>query len=131
MLSTRFAEIIQQPDAPFINAFAGRGNFFARSKDSATLWAMVKEDGVERGLDALLTEAERVERFGFTATEFERQKQNILRNYERIAIEKETVNQPAAQMNTCEIFSTTNPCLPPMTSTRCTNGSCLRLLWKR
>jgi zinc protease len=89
LLSARFAEIIQQPNAPFLNAFAGRGNFFARSKDSATLWAMVKEDGIERGLDALLTEAERVERFGFTATELERQKQNILRNYERLALEKE------------------------------------------
>lgn len=89
MFSTRFAEIIQQPNAPFLTAFAGRGNFFARSKDSATLWALVKEDSIERGLDGLLTEAERVERFGFTATELERQKQNMLRNYERLAIEKE------------------------------------------
>jgi zinc protease len=89
MLSGRFAEIAQQPNAPFIQAGAGRGNFFARSKDSATLGALVKEDGIERGLDALLSEAERVARFGFTATELERQKQNVLRQYERGAIEKE------------------------------------------
>src|SRR5204863_6434526 len=44
---------------------------------------------IERGLDALLTEAERVARFGFTATELERQKQAVLRNYERQALEKE------------------------------------------
>jgi zinc protease len=89
MMFGRFAEIAQQPNAPFIQAFAGRGNFFAKSKDSATLGALVKEDGIERGLDALLSEAERAARFGFTATELERQKQNVLRQYERNAIEKE------------------------------------------
>jgi zinc protease len=89
MMGARFAEIAQQPNAPFIQAFAGRGSFFARSKDSATLAALVKEDGVERGLDSLLSEAERVARFGFTATELERQKQTVLRNYERQALEKE------------------------------------------
>jgi zinc protease len=89
MLSARFAEIAQQPNAPFLQAFAGRGNFFAKSKDTATLGALVKEDGIERGLDSLLVEAERVARFGFTATELERQKQNVLRQYERNAIEKE------------------------------------------
>jgi zinc protease len=89
MLSARFAEIAQQPNAPFVQAFAGRGNFFAKSKDTATLGALVKEDGVERGLDSLLSEAERVEKFGFTATELERQKQTVLRRYERNAIEKE------------------------------------------
>ena len=32
---------------------------------------MVKEDGIARGLDAVFTEAERVARFGFTATELD------------------------------------------------------------
>ena len=89
MLSGRFSEIAQQANAPFIQAGAGRGNFFARSKDSATLFAVVKEDGIERGLDAILSEAQRVAKFGFTATELDRQKQNVLRLYERNAIEKE------------------------------------------
>jgi zinc protease len=89
MLSSRLSEIAQQPNAPFIAAFAGRGSFFARSKDSAILTALVKEDSIERGLDTLLTEAERVARFGFTATELQRQKQSVLRNYERNAMEKE------------------------------------------
>ncbi|MEP7270463.1 MAG: insulinase family protein, partial [Acidobacteriota bacterium] len=90
MLSARFTELAQKPDAPFIFAGAGRGNFLGRSKDAASLSAMVKEDGVERGLDALLGEAERVTRFGFTATELDRQKQNVLRNYERLASERES-----------------------------------------
>ena len=90
MLTARLTEIGQQPNAPFVFAGAGRGGFFARSKDSAVLSALVKEDGIARGLDALLTEAERAARFGFTASELDRQKQNVLRTYERVALEKDT-----------------------------------------
>ncbi|HEV2884614.1 MAG TPA: insulinase family protein, partial [Pyrinomonadaceae bacterium] len=89
MLTARFSEMIQQPNAPFFNAGAGRGAFFARTKDVAFLSALVKDDGIERGLEALLTEAERVSRFGFTATELERQKQDTLRFYEQYALETE------------------------------------------
>jgi zinc protease len=93
MLSARLSEIAQQPDAPFVVAFGFRGSFFARSKDSASLRALVKEGNIERGLDSLVSEAERVARFGFTATELERQKLSVLRNYERNALEKE--NRPS------------------------------------
>jgi zinc protease len=88
LLNARLQELAQKPDPPFVMAFVGRGGFVARTKDDATLSAMVKEDGVERGLDALVAEAERVSRFGFTATELDRQKQAVLRNYERLATEK-------------------------------------------
>jgi zinc protease len=89
MLSARFAEIAQKPDAPFLQAFTGRGAFLARGKENATLAALVKEDSIERGLEALVSEAERVTRFGFTATELERQKVNVLRSYERNMTERD------------------------------------------
>ena len=90
MLTARFQEMAQKPDAPFLLAGAGRGNFLARDKDGASLNALVKEGGVEKGLEALLVEADRVSRFGFTATEMDRQKQDLLRGYERAAVEKES-----------------------------------------
>jgi zinc protease len=89
MFSARFSELTQKPDSPLLFAGVGRGSFLSRTKDQASLFAQVKEDGVERGLDALLGEAERVSRFGFTATELDRQKQLVLRNYERNVAEKE------------------------------------------
>src|SRR5436190_19707668 len=89
MLSARFSEIAQKPDSPFLQAFTGRGTFFARTKDNASLVAMVKEDSIERGLEALVSEAERVTRFGFTPTELERSKVNVLRTYERNMTERE------------------------------------------
>jgi zinc protease len=89
MLNARFSELAQRPDAPFVFGFSGRGSFLARTKEIAYLNALVKDDGVEGGLRALLTEAERVARFGFTETELARQKAIVLRNYERLALEKE------------------------------------------
>lgn len=89
MIGARFSELTQKPDAPFMGAFAGRGLFLAPSKEQTILSALVKEDGIELGLDAVIAEVERVARFGFTATELDRQKKVVLRNYERMAIEKE------------------------------------------
>ena len=89
MLNARFSEIAQKPDAPFVFGFSGRSPFLARTKEAASLNALVKEGGVERSLRALLDEAERVARFGFTETELARQKANMLRRYERLALEKE------------------------------------------
>ena len=89
MFGARFSELAQKPESPFLFAGVGRGTFLSRSKDQASMFAQVKEGAVERGLDTLLGEMERVSRFGFTATELERQKQNVLRNYERNVMEKE------------------------------------------
>jgi zinc protease len=95
MLSTRFSEMAQKPDAPFLGAGAGRGQF-VRPLEVSTLSAGVKEDGIERGLDALFTEALRVEKFGFTATELDRVKTNMMRGVERAVTEKD--NTPSSSL---------------------------------
>ncbi len=88
LFSARFAELAQQPDSPILGAFAGRGSFLGR-KDQASLSALVKENAIERGLETLLSELERVARFGFTTAELQRQKQSELRNRERMIAEKD------------------------------------------
>ncbi len=95
MLSTRFSEMAQKPDAPFLGAGAGRGQF-VRPLEVSTLSASVKEDGIERGLDALFSEALRVQKFGFTATELDRVKTNVMRGLERAVTEKE--NTPSSSL---------------------------------
>jgi zinc protease len=88
MLNQRFYEIIQKPDAPFIRAYSGQGQFI-RSREIYSLAAMVKDDGIERGLEALLLESERVTRFGFTQSELDRQKLSFQRSMERLLAEKD------------------------------------------
>ena len=82
MLSGRFAEIARSPNPPFLGASSGSGQLI-RSKGVYALTAGVLENGIERGLGALFTEAERVARFGFTASELDREKTNALRGIER------------------------------------------------
>ena len=89
MLNLRFSEIARQPDPPFLGAGSGKGRF-VRSKGAYTLSASVPEDGIERGLEVVSTEAERVARFGFTASELERQKITLLRGIERSYANRET-----------------------------------------
>ena len=87
MLNNRFGEIAQQPESPYIFANAEYGRFLARSKDSYIIYAQSKENQIDKSLAAMLDENERVKRFGFTATEFERQKEDMLSNYEKAAKE--------------------------------------------
>jgi len=89
MIGARFQELAQKPDSPLIFGGASRGDSLDRSKDEAVLFAQVKENAIERGLQTLLVEAERVTRFGFTAPELDRQKQNMLRTYERYVAEQD------------------------------------------
>src|SRR5687767_13985865 len=87
MLSARLDEIAQQPNAPFLAAQTGRG-FFVRTAEVTSLNALVAQGGVERGLTALFTEIDRVARFGFTATELDRQARGVQRVLENATVEK-------------------------------------------
>jgi len=82
MLNKRLWELTKTPDAPFLYGFSGQGRF-VRTKEVYLLSATVRDNGIERGLEALLVEAERVARHGFTAPELERQKMELLRGMER------------------------------------------------
>jgi zinc protease len=88
MLRSRFTEIAQKPDAPFVSAFGFKGSF-TRGKDAFTLAAQVKEGGAERAVEALLTEVRRVEQFGFLPSELERAKASSLRSYEQQYADRE------------------------------------------
>ena len=88
MLNARLRELRQQADPPFIGGSSGQGALI-RSKEVFVLSAATKDDGILRGLEALLTEAARVQRFGFTESELEREKTNLLRSYEQAYAERE------------------------------------------
>ena len=89
MLNSRFREIAQKPDAPFTGAGAFKGSFFAEGKDAFSLSAGAKENGIDKALEALLTEARRVDQFGFLDSELNRAKQNMLRGFEQSYTERD------------------------------------------
>ncbi len=81
MLNARFEEMTQSASPPFFGAGSGKGAF-ARSAEFYTISAIAVGGGVLEALDAMLTEAERVARFGFQPTEVDRAKAELLRAYE-------------------------------------------------
>lgn len=95
MLNQRLEEISQKPDAPFLGAGASKGNFIGRTTEAFTLGAGVKDGGIDRGLEALLTEAKRVDQFGFLQSELDRAKQNLVRGYERAFAERDKTQSSA------------------------------------
>ncbi len=94
MIGARFSELVQNPDAPIVGAGGSRGTF-VRTKEVSSLGAGVKGDAIEKALDVLLTEAERVARFGFTPGELERAKTNIMTGIERAVKEKDNATATA------------------------------------
>jgi zinc protease len=88
MFGARLDELARSANPPFVKAAADRVLLPApRTRDVATLQAIVSNDGVTRGLTALATELQRLSRFGFTATELARAKQATMLEYERAVTE--------------------------------------------
>ena len=83
MMNQRFEEITQKPDAPFTTAYAYDDDYFvAKTKDAWTVVAQSAEDKIDDALAAMIRETERVKKFGFTASEYEVARTNILKSLE-------------------------------------------------
>src|SRR5207248_5865342 len=88
MLGARLDELARSANPPFVSAAADRELLPApRTRDVALLQAIVSNDGVTRGLAALVAELQRLSRFGFTATELARAKEAIMLGFERAVTE--------------------------------------------
>ncbi len=88
MFNQRLDELRRQADPPFLQAYSTQGRFI-RSKEFYILGAAVKDNQIETGLEAILTEAARVDKYGFTQTELERQKSEMLRSIEQAYKERD------------------------------------------
>jgi len=88
MFNRRLREVATQPHPAFLAAQSSQG-IFVPTREVYILGAAVRESDVDRGLEALFGEAERVERFGFTETEMEREKSQLLRTFESIYLERD------------------------------------------
>lgn len=83
MLDERFEEMTQQANPPFNGAGSEYGDYFlSKTKEAFNVTVITKADGIETGLQAALTEIERMKRFGFTASEYERARANYLQRLE-------------------------------------------------
>lgn len=89
MLVERLNEINRKPESPFLYAYSYYGGFIGRASDAYMSSAGVKENQVPAALRTLVIENERVKQHGFTPTEFERQKKQLLTRLEKQQKEKD------------------------------------------
>ena len=84
MLNERLSEKAQEPDCPYIQASAYDGNYlFANTVDAFTLGIIPKEGQIEAATEAVVTEAMRAAKHGFTATEYDRAKEEYMSRLEK------------------------------------------------
>lgn len=83
IINERFNELLQKADPPFIAAQAEDGDFMiSKTKGAFSVAALLKEGEIKKALDTLVVETERVRQFGFTESEYDRARINVLKQYE-------------------------------------------------
>ena len=78
MFATRISELLRKEDPPFISGSCRYGGFLARELDAYSINVTANPNQEARALEAILIENERVRRHGFTPTELERARANLL-----------------------------------------------------
>lgn len=88
MIGSRISEIMQQANPPFLGGQIGFGGF-VRGYNSYNIATTAKPNEEDIALETILTENERIKKFGFTDSELERVKSNMLVSLESAYKEKD------------------------------------------
>ena len=82
MLGQRMQELTQKAEPPFVFGGSNIGGW-ARGYEAYQSFAYLGKGGVEPAINALVQENERARKFGFTASELDRVKKQLMKNIER------------------------------------------------
>lgn len=85
MLNARLAEVGQNPECPYLQAYVSDGDYiYAKSKDAFNVVCVPKPGQTEAAISAAVREVMRATMFGFTPTEFVRAKSEYMSQLEKI-----------------------------------------------
>ena len=88
MIQDRYTELTKQANPPFLQGGANISGFLA-GLDAYAAYVVAKPGELEKGFKTILTETERVKKFGFTQTELNRAKEAYLISMESAVKEKD------------------------------------------
>ena len=91
MFNERLAELTQKANPPYLFAFSGFGEFI-RGYEAFTSTAIAGKGDIRLSIEAMITETERIKKYGFTAAELERVKISTLNSYDQMLKEKGKTN---------------------------------------
>jgi zinc protease len=108
MFGQRMSERANKENPPFLFARCYYGQY-TRTKDAFIGMAQAANNESIKALTALLTEMERMNRYGFTPPEFERAKADMMRNYESRYMERDKRKNRELVSANVSYFLTNNP----------------------
>ena len=91
MISTRINELLQKGNPPFINGSVGFSDY-PRTVSLMSINTTAKDNEEAVAFEAILTEVERVKRFGFTNGELERAKTSMLLGFENYYKQRDKIS---------------------------------------
>ena len=87
MINERFNDLCQKPTAPMMYAGGGYSGFLGREIDVFAIQAAPKEGRINETVETLLRVAKQIDDHGFLQAELERQKDDLLSTYAKLAKE--------------------------------------------
>lgn len=108
MVNNRFAELAQEANPPYTYAYSGYGQI-VRTKEAFIGIVGLNPEKLKEGIQTLARENERVYQFGFTATELERAKKELLASAEKQFNERDKQNSENIAGHLQDLFLTNEP----------------------
>jgi zinc protease len=108
MMGDRIGELVQTGNPPFINGSVGYRNF-VRGYAMLGISATTHPNRMDEGLKAIYTEALKVSRHGFTASELERAKSNLLTQTESRWKQRDKIRNDQFVRNIVNHYLTNEP----------------------
>src|SRR5262249_16884461 len=108
MLNARFDERTRMQDPPYVSAYAFVTSI-VKPQEMFGFFASVRSDAAERGVETMLTDAERASRFGFTSGELDRAQKRRLAAVERQYKERDKTNSRVLAQSLLSHFLTNDP----------------------
>lgn len=88
MIGARLEELTQKPNPPYNFASSSFGDFLANLNAYSSIIS-VNDGNALKGMEAVLVENERAAKYGFNKSELDRQKEELIRQYESAVKEKD------------------------------------------
>jgi zinc protease len=91
MMTQRIEELLQKGEPPFVIGMINYGDF-ERGYEALSVLTLAKPNQEELGFSTIMTELERVKRYGFTQGELDRSKAEILTQWEKYYNERDKIS---------------------------------------
>jgi zinc protease len=110
MINERFAEICEKPTAPMMYAGGGYSGFLGREIDVFAVSAAPKESRINETAELLLKVMKQIDDHGFLQSELERQKEDLLSTYTKLAKEENKTQSNSLADEYTDHYLENSPC---------------------